>query len=166
VHWQEYEMNRVSENFTQFFNIGGTMNEGRDSARLASVLIIDDGEFLFEAFRNICECLGVSVQRMPSRDDLGAALRTRRPMAVVAEVDVAGQDGCHVLMAIAQHDSELPVLLLTGEDPAMIGAVDAVEEIWQLASVTKWQRLLGIGAVIDFLFQAGRKAGCMRLMSV
>jgi DNA-binding NtrC family response regulator len=130
------------------------------------VLIIDDGEFLFEAFRNICECLGVSVQRMPSRDDLGAALRTRRPMAVVAEVDAAGQDGCHVLMAIAQHDSELPVLLLTGEDPAMIGAVDAVEEIWQLASVTKWQRLLGIGAVIDFLFQAGRKAGCMRLMSV
>ena len=89
-------MNRVSENFTQFFNIGGTMNEGRDSARLASVLIIDDGEFLFEAFRNICECLGVSVQRMPSRDDLGAALRTRRPMAVVAEVDAAGQDGCHV----------------------------------------------------------------------
>ena len=158
-------MNRVGENFTQFFNIDGTINEGQDSARLASVLIIDDGEVLFEAFHNICECLGVSVQRMPSRDDLGAALRTRRPMAVVAEVDAAGQDGCHVLMAIAQHDSELPVLLLTGEDPAMIGAVDAVEEIWQLVSVTKWQRLLGIGAVIDFLFQAGRKAGCMRLMS-
>ena len=159
-------MNHVGENFTQFFNIGDTQNEGRDSARLASVLIIDDGEHLYDAFYNICECLGVSVQRMPSRDDLGAALRTRRPMAVVAEVDAAGQDGCHVLMAIAQHDSELPVLLLTGEDPAMIGAVDAVEEIWQLASVTKWQRLLGIGAVIDFLFQAGRKAGCMRLMSV
>ena len=159
-------MNRVSEDFAQFFDIGGTINEGRDSARLASVLIIDDGELLFEAFHNICECLGVSVQRMPSRDDLGAALRTRRPMAVVAEVDAAGQDGCHVLMAIAQHDSELPVLLLTGEDPAMIGAVDAVEEIWQLASVTKWQRLPGIGALIDFLFQAGRKAGCMRLMSV
>jgi PleD family two-component response regulator len=159
-------MNRVSENFTQFFNIGGTIIEGRDSERLASVLIIDDGELLFEAFHNICDCLGISVQRIPSRDDLGAALRTRRPMAVVAEVDAAGQDGCHVLMAIAQHDSELPVLLLTGEDPAMIGAVDAVEEIWQLASVTKWQRLLGIGAVIDFLFQAGRKAGCMRLMSV
>jgi CheY-like chemotaxis protein len=159
-------MNRVSESFPPFVNIGGAINEGQNGARSASVLIIDDGELLFEAFRNICECLGVSVQRMPSRDDLGAALRTRRPMAVVAEVDAAGQDGCHVLMAIAQHDSELPVLLLTGEDPAMIGAVDAVEEIWQLASVTKWQRLLGIGAVIDFLFQAGRKAGCMRLMSV
>jgi CheY-like chemotaxis protein len=159
-------MNRVGENLTEFFNIGGTISEGRDSARLASVLIIDDGGLLFDAFHNICECLGVSVQRMPSRDDLGAALRTRRPMAVVAEVDAAGQDGCHILMAIAQHDIELPVLLLTGEDPAMLGAVDAVEEIWQLASVTKWQRLLGIGAVIDFLFQAGRKAGCMRLMSV
>jgi hypothetical protein len=71
-------MNRVSENFTQFFNIGGTIIEGRDSERLASVLIIDDGELLFEAFHNICDCLGISVQRIPSRDDLGAALR-RRP---------------------------------------------------------------------------------------
>ena len=162
----EYEMNHVSENHPRLANIDGGINKEHHGARLASVLIIDDGELLFEAFHNICECLGVSVQRMPSRDDLGAALRTRRPMAVVAEMDAAGQDGCHVLMAIAQHDSELPVLLLTGEDPALIGAVDAVEEIWQLASVTKWQRLLGIGAIVDFLFQAGRKAGCMRLMSV
>lgn len=159
-------MNRLSENPPEFANIDGAMNEGQDGARLASVLIIDDGEHLFEVFHNICECLGISVQHMPSRDDLGAVLRTCRPMAVVAEVDAVGQDGCHVLMAIAQHDSELPVLLLTGEDPALIGAVDAVQEIWQLASVTKWQRLLGVGAIVDFLFQAGRKAGCMRLMSV
>lgn len=162
----ENEMNRVSEIDPRFANIDSVMNREHGGARLASVLIIDDGELLFEAFHNICECFGVSVQRMPSRDDLGAALKTYCPMAVVAEMDATGQDGCHVLMAIAQHDSELPVLLLTGEDPALIGAVDAVEEIWQLASVTKWQRLLGIGSIVDFLFQAGRKAGCMRLMSV
>jgi hypothetical protein len=159
-------MNRVSESLYPFVNTGGSINEGQHGVRLASVLIIDDGQLLFDAFHNICECLGVSVRRMPSRDDLGTALTTCRPMAVVAEMDAAGQDGCHVLMAIAQHDCELPVLLLTGEDPTLIGAVDAVEEIWQLASVTKWQRLLGIGAIVDFLFQAGRKAGCMRLMSV
>jgi CheY-like chemotaxis protein len=165
-HCQENEMTHLSTESTELIKIGGALHDSQHGARMPSVLIIDDGELLFEAFRDICECLDVSVQRMPSRDDLTAALRTRRPMAVVAEMDAAGQDGCHVLMAIAQHDRELPVLLLTGDDPTLIGAVDAVEEIWQLASVTKWPGLPGIGAMVDFLFQAGRKAGCMRLMSV
>ena len=38
----------------------------------------------------ICECLGIAVERMPSQDDLGAVLRNRRPMAVVAEMDAVG----------------------------------------------------------------------------
>ena len=72
---------------------------------------------------------------MPTEDDLGSVLRLRRPMAVVAEMDAAGQDGCHVLMTVAALDRDLPVLLITGEDPALLGAIDAVEEIWQLTSV-------------------------------
>jgi hypothetical protein len=163
---QENEMNSLSSEPTEIVEIRGALCDEQHGTRMSSVLIIDDGELLFDAFRDICDCLDVSVQRMPSRDDLTAALRIRRPMAVVAEMDAAGQDGCHVLMAIAQHDRELPVLLLTGDDPTLIGAVDAVEEIWQLASVTKLPSLPGIGAIVDFLFQAGRKAGCMRLMSV
>lgn len=87
-------------------------------------------------------------------------------MAVVAEMDAVGQDGCHVMMTIAAHDCSLPVLLITGEDPALLGAVDAVQEIWRLSSVAKWPRLLGVGAVVDFLFRAGRNGGCMQLMSV
>ena len=87
-------------------------------------------------------------------------------MAVVAEMDAVGQDGCHVLMTIAGHDRELPVLLIAGEDPMVLGAIDAVEEVWQLAFVAKWPRVLGIGAIVDFLFRAGRRGGCMRLMPV
>ena len=51
-------------------------------------------------------------------------------------------------------------------ESALLGAVDAVEEIWELTSVAKWPRMLGVGAVVDFLFRAGRKGDCMRLMSV
>ena len=69
-------------------------------------------------------------------------------------------------MTIAAFDCSLPVLLITGENPALLGAVDAVEEIWELTSVAKWPRMLGVGAVVDFLFRAGRKGDCMRLMSV
>jgi hypothetical protein len=130
------------------------------------VLVIEDEASISSAFRSICDCLNVAVIRMPTHDDLASILRQRRPMAVVAEMDAAGQDGCHVLMTVSAHDRDLPVLLITGDDPALWGAVDAVEEIWQLTSVDKWPRLLGIGAVVDFLFRAGRKGNCMQLMSV
>jgi hypothetical protein len=130
------------------------------------LVVIEDGVLLSETFRGICDCLNVAVVRMPSRDDLGAVLRDCRPMAVVAEMDAAGQDGCHVMMTIAAHDCHLPVLLITGEDPALLGAVDAVEEIWELSAVAKWPRVLGVGVVVDFLFRAGRKGGCMQLMAV
>jgi hypothetical protein len=137
----------------------------RQSGREALVLVIEDDASLSSALRNVCECLSVFVERMPSRDELGPALRRRQPMAVVAQMDAMGQDGCHVLMTVAAHDRDLPVLLITGDDPALLGAADAVEEMWQLSSVDKWPRLLGVGEIVDFLFRAGHKGGCLRLIS-
>jgi hypothetical protein len=135
-------------------------------AREMLVVVVEDDVRLSDAFRNVCDCLNVAVERIPSWDDLGATLRKRRPMAVVAEFDAAGQDGCNVLMTIATYDRDLPVLLMTGEDPAVLGAIDAVEELYELSSLDKWPELLGVGAVVDFLFRAGRKGSCMRLMAV
>jgi hypothetical protein len=128
------------------------------------VLVVEDDEEYSTALRAVCDCLDVVVERMPSRDDLGSLLTERRPMAVSAAMDGAGQDGCHVLMTVATYDRDLPVLLISNDDPALLGAIEAVEEVWQLTSVVKWPRLLGIGAVVDFLFRAGRKGNCMRLM--
>jgi hypothetical protein len=130
------------------------------------VLVIEDGQELGVSFGDVGECLGLTIAQVPSHEDLNAMLIRHRPMAVVAAMDAAGQDGCHVLMTIAGHDRELPVLLIAGEDPAVLGAIDAVEEIWQLTSVRRWPRLLGIGAIVDFLFRAGRSGSCMRLMPV
>jgi hypothetical protein len=135
-------------------------------SREPRVLIVEDGARLSDAFRVICDCLGVAVERIPSSDDLTVALRNFRPMVVVAEMDAVGQDGCNVLMTIAAHDRDLPVLLIMGPDPALLGAVDAVEEVWKLSSVEKWPDLPGVGAMVDLLFRSGRKGGCMRLMSV
>ncbi len=134
-------------------------------SRAALVVLVEDDFALSGAFRTICECLDVAVERLPTHGDLASVLRQRRPMAVVAEMDAAGQDGCHVLMTVAGHDRDLPVMLISGEDPALLGAIDAVEEIWQLTSVVRSPQLPGVGVVVDFLFRAGRKGGCMRLMS-
>ncbi len=130
------------------------------------VVVIEDGNLLSDTFRSICDCLDVAVARIPSRDDLATVLLKRRPMAVVAEMDAAGQDGCHVLMTIAAYNRDLPVMLITGENPALLGAVDAVQEMWELSSVAKWPQVPRVGALVDFLFRAGRKGNCMRLMSV
>jgi hypothetical protein len=137
-----------------------------EASREPLVVVVEDGIGLSQSFRIICECLGIVVERMPSKDDLGVVLRNRRPMAVITEMDALGQDGCHVLMTIAAHDRSLPALLITGPDPTLLGAVDAVEELWELSSVEKWQELPGVGAMVDFLFRAGRKGSCIRLMSV
>jgi hypothetical protein len=135
-------------------------------ARRPTVLVIEDGSELGDAFRSVGDCLDVTIARMPSHEDLSTMLSLHRPMAVVAEMDAVGQDGCHVLITIAGYDRQLPVLLIAGEDPTVLGAIDAVEEVWQLASVAKWPQMLGIGAIVDFLFRAGRSGGCMRLMPV
>jgi hypothetical protein len=134
------------------------------ASREALVVVVEDDEEFSTAFRAVCDCLDVAVERLATQDDLRSVLSQRRPMAVVAAMEAAGQDGCHVLMTVAAYDRDLPVLLITGDDPALLGAIDAVEELWQLGSVAKWPRLLGIGPVVDFVFRAGRKGNCMRLM--
>jgi Flagellar regulatory protein FleQ len=134
------------------------------ASREPIVLVVEDDEEYSTALRAVCDCLDIVVERMPSHDDLGFLLTKRRPMAVVAAMDGVGQDGCHVLMTVAGYDPDLPVLLITNDDPAFLGAIEAVEEIWQLRSVVKWPRLLGIGTLVDFLFRAGRKGGCTKLM--
>ena len=152
----------LSSRITPHHNGEATDEESREPL----VVVVEDGIGLSQSFRMICECLGIAIERMPSKDDLGVVLRNRRPMAVIAEMDALGQDGCHVLMTIAAHDRSLPALLITGPDPILLGAVDAVEELWELSSVEKWQELVGVGAMVDFLFRAGRKGCCIRLMSV
>lgn len=134
--------------------------------RYPLLIIVDDGEEIAARLQPICDFLDIAVERLPSEYDLFAALRNYRPMAVVAHLDCQGQDGCHVMMTVAQHDRTLPVLLLTGDDPALVGAADAVEELWKLESVVKTSRLPNVGAIVDFLFRAGRKGRCTRLVPV
>jgi hypothetical protein len=132
--------------------------------RLAVVAVVEDGMWISQELEAICEFLDIRVITVPGRDDLRTVLRNQTPMAVVCELDGAGQDGCHVMKTVASHDPSLPILLVTGDDPILIGAAEAVEEIWRLTEVTKPEALPGIAGLVDFLFHAGRKGGCLRLM--
>jgi hypothetical protein len=132
--------------------------------RNAVVAVVEDGVRMSQELWAICEFLDIAVVRVPADYDLGPVLRRYSPMAVVCELDGAPQDGCHVMKTVASHDPSLPILMVAGDDPALIGAADAVEELWQLTGVTKLPALPAIAGLVDFLFHAGRRGNCLRLM--
>lgn len=137
------------------------------SQELSSVVMLVDSRRASAApLANLCAFLEIGLLRADGDLPLAAQLERHRPMAVVAELDDPAQDGCHVLMTVAAFDPDLPVLLLTGDDPRLLGAVDAVEELWALRGVTKVPALPPAGALVEFLFHAGRRAGVGRMIPV
>jgi CheY-like chemotaxis protein len=123
------------------------------------VLVVEDTPVLSRTIGFLCDYLGIRVETVPGQANLENLLRSKRPMAVMSTIDTPAQDGCHVLKTVAEHDRTLPILLVTGRDPALLGAVEAVEEIWQLEQVLKVAGAPGVGDVIEFLFKAGRRSG-------
>ena len=130
------------------------------------VLVIENDTAITDALQPICDFLDIGLERLDACHDLDASLRDLQPMGVIAELDCHELDGCHVMITVADHDRNLPIMLLLGDDPAMAGAADAVEELWQLDAVTKLRDLPSIGGVVDFLFRAGRAGRCTRLLPV
>lgn len=132
--------------------------------RVPLVIVVADNGDLSESILPICDYLSVAVKHVDSDDDLTPILTERRPMAVLADMDSRGQDGCHVMKTVARYDPSLPILLITGGDPALAGAADAVEELWGLSNVRKRPGLPELGELVDFLFQAGHKGQCLGLL--
>ena len=132
--------------------------------RAPLVLVVEDGTRLSEAIYGLCEFLHVGVVTVGEEDDLARTLRESRPMAVLAEMDGRSQDGGYVMMRIAEHDRTLPLMLLTGHAPALVGAAEAIEELCDLSAVARHPVLPEIGEIVEFLFRAGQSGSCLGLM--
>jgi two-component system nitrogen regulation response regulator GlnG len=130
----------------------------------AMVLVVSDSPEVASVLDNICDFLGFGIELLSTEMDLAPFLERHQPMAVVAELNGAGQDGCHVMMRVADHDPGLPLLILSGHEPGMAGAIDAVEQIWSLTGIKQAPDLPDIGQLVEFLFQAGRRGNCVRMM--
>ena len=129
-----------------------------------SVLVVRDPDSNSDYLESVCEFLDIGVQHAASGEDLRAILTTLRPMAVIADLDGEAQDGFHVMKMAADYDPSVPILLLTGYDPALLGAVDAVQEVWGLTRVGTAAASSGIGALVDFICHAAREAGRPRML--
>jgi len=93
----------------------------RAPVREATVVVVEDEPLWSEAIGELCAFLEVRLARVSSHLDLGPVLRDHRPMAVLANMDAAGQDGPHVMKVIAAHDPDLPIMVLTDNAAAASG---------------------------------------------
>jgi hypothetical protein len=131
-----------------------------------SVLVVRDEGVDYDLLDGVCGFLDIGVEYIASKEELGPMLRVLSPMAVIADLAGKTQDGYHVMKVAAHYDRDLPVLLLTDKDPALLGAMDAVQEVWSLRRVATMRAAGEIGALVDFLCHAARDAGMSRLMRV
>jgi hypothetical protein len=138
----------------------------RAAHRQALVVIACDAPKTIQQVAAVCEFFDLAVEIVPDRGDLGRLLREHRPMAIIGEIDGQHQDGFHTLMVVANYDRDLPVMLLTGGDPVLMGAADAVQEMWKLTMISRTTCAPLAGQLADFLFDSGRRAGSMRLVRV
>jgi ActR/RegA family two-component response regulator len=129
-----------------------------------AVLVVRDADKGSDYLESICEFLDIDMHHASTGDDLRTMLTTLRPMAVIADLDGDSQDGFHVMKMAADYNRSVPILLLTGYDPAMLGAIDAVQEVWGLTHVATAAATAGIGALVDFICHAARDAGRLRMV--
>jgi CheY-like chemotaxis protein len=130
----------------------------------ALVLIVTDNGPLARSLEMVCDFLGLAVEILTSDQSVGRRLESPRPMAIITEADGHGQDGFHVMKEVARHDRDLPILFVTGADPILMGAAEAVCEVNGLTSVTMTPQTPPVGELVDFLFRAGRRFGWGRMI--
>lgn len=136
------------------------------AARQGVVVIVSDDPTTVEHLAPVCEFLELRMEIVSEGTDLSRVLRQHNPMAVISAVEGLDQDGFHSMKVIACYSRDLPIMLLTDGDPTMMGAADAVQDLWGLTAVTRTSGFPVAGQLVGFLFNAGRRAGCMRLVPV
>ncbi len=130
------------------------------------VAIVSDNPQTIEQLSPVCEFLDLRIEVVPTGVDLEQILMEHRPMAVVSDVEGNEQDGFHTMKMVARYSRDLPILLLTAGDSVLMGAADAVQGLWGLTSVSSTSGFPMAGQLVQFLFSAGRRAGCMRLIPI
>jgi len=112
----------------------------------------------------MCDALLIELVAINSHHDLPFRLHHHRPMAVISEIDPQGIASCAALRSIAAYNPEMPVLLVAGDDPNVLGTIDAAEQLWCLSNLHRVAAPPAPSDLIGFLFQAGRHSGLGRLI--
>jgi hypothetical protein len=130
------------------------------------VIIVSDDPALAEVLEAVCTFLDLRAQCVTSGMNLKKLLQQRQPVAVISDIEGEERDGFDTMKVVADCNRDLPIFMLTDGDPVLMGAVDAVQEICRLTTLTCSTGAPLAGELVSFLSNAGRRAGCMRLVQV
>ena len=133
--------------------------------RRTRLVIVSDDPALSQTLDVVCDFLDVPVEHVSSEDDIAATLRRERPMAIIVDVDGSGRDGYDVMMTVSEYDGDLPLMLLTEGVPELLGAADAIQELWGLTNVVTPGPNLAVAEIVDFVLMSGRSAGLNRVLT-
>jgi CheY-like chemotaxis protein len=149
---------------TEVFSRGDVRLGSMTAANQGIVVIVSDDPATIQSLTPVCEFLDLRMEIVSAGTDLANVLREHRPMAVITDIECKDHDGFYVMKVIARYSRDLPILLLTSGESVMMGAADAVQDLCGLTSVSSTSRFPMAGQLVAFLFGAGRRAGCMRLV--
>ncbi len=130
------------------------------------VVLVSDDPAIAEKLQPVCDFLELRTQCVSSGQDLLTTLHAQHPIAVIGDIEGEEQDGFHTMKVVADYHRDLPVFMLTDGDPILMGATDAVQEVCGLTSVAQSSGAPLATELVPFLFGAGRRAGCMRLVPI
>ena len=86
------------------------------SANAAVVAIVDDEDSVRKALSRLVRAAGFGVQAYPSGADFLQAVEQRPPHCVVLDLRMPHVGGLDVLRALKQAASQVPVVVITGDD--------------------------------------------------
>ena len=148
--------------FSQDYEFPGSVTPPKPGV----VVIVSDDLATIESLAPVCEFLDLKMEFVSSTMDLIDVLHECQPMAVISDVEGEHRDGFHTMKQVARYDRDLPMMLLTAGDPVLMGAADAMQTVCGLTAVTATSGFPPAGQLVAFLFSAGRRAGCMRLVPI
>ncbi|HWT50546.1 MAG TPA: response regulator [Caulobacter sp.] len=94
------------------------------------IFVADDDEPTLELVETFLAREGLEVVGFSGADRLIAAIKTRRPDAILLDVRIPGQSGLDALKALKDSDAaDIPVLMLTGD-----GRLDRIVQAMQLGA--------------------------------
>jgi len=99
------------------------------------VVLVDDDPYLRKALSQTLDLAGLRVVGLDDARGLAARLPVDWPGVVVSDIRMSGLDGLQLLKQLQNHDTELPVLLITGHGDVQLavqamraGAYDFLEK--------------------------------------
>ncbi len=132
------------------------LTDAAKNAEQQHILVLGNPQALSPLLVSVCQALDIVLVPLPALYDLPLHLHQMNPIAVIGVALGDEADCCGVLRTIAAHDQDMPVLMMSQDEPSVLGAIDVAEQLWGLTAVSLLSPAQNPQEMVGFLFHATR----------